>query len=390
MAERFDTAVVGAGAAGLLAACRLGPGTVVLEEAPKPGKKLLQTGNGRCNLTNLDIRPERYHGDVARASALLCAWPGDRVRAEFADLGLLTRVDGEGRVYPNSLQAAAVLRALWSAAQRRGIALRCGFAVCSVTRERDGFFLCAQTGERIFARRVLLACGGRASAKNRGGYGLARALGHSVTELRPSLVPLKSDRRCRALKGQRCRAGAALYHNGKAVHRESGEVLFGDGQLSGICVLNCSARVDAGEGWELGLDLLEDLGPDEVLAYLRARAARDPGGDLLAGAVNLRVGQELCREGGGLEEIARRAKDWRFPILGLGSWEQAQVTRGGVPLEEIDLQTMESKCCPGLYLCGELLHLDGDCGGYNLHWAWITGLTAGRALAGRNGYAESF
>ena len=218
--ERWEIAIIGAGAAGLMAAQAAAKAqraqgrpvsVVVLEGNPKPGKKLLATGNGRCNLTNLDAGPAHYHGDVALAAPLLEACPPSRVLEEFQTMGLLCRADGEGRVYPRNLQAAAVLQILRQACQELGVTFACDWGVASL------------------------------------------------------------------------------------------------------------------------------------------------------------------------------AKDWRFPVTGTGGWEGAQVTAGGVPLGEVDTATLESKKCPGLYLAGELLHLHGDCGGYNLHWAWATGLAAGQSAGGRKG-----
>lgn len=406
--EQWNIAVIGAGASGLIAAYQaakaLGPGSVLLLEGnPKPGKKLLATGNGRCNLTNLHIAPQHYHGDVALAAPLLARYPAQRVMDAFGGMGLLCRADGEGRVYPNNLQAAAVLQTLWDACREAGVTERWAFPCREIRPEKGGFLLHGPEGQRLFARQCILACGGQASPKHScpgGGYALAEALGLPVTGLRPSLVPLKSPAKAlRSLKGMRCKARAALYCQGEAVYAESGEVLFGDGALSGICIFNLSARLGetAPAGLEVSLDLLEAMEEAQVLAYLkglRAAHPQRPAGELFAGALNLRVGWELVKSLNipgdkplsrlGDRDLARAAglaKDWRFPVTGPGPWESAQVTAGGVPLREVDPETLESKKHPGLYVTGELLNIDGDCGGYNLHWAWATGLAAGTAAA---------
>lgn len=408
--ERWKIAVVGAGASGLMAAWQaakeLGPGAVVLLEGnPKPGKKLLATGNGRCNLTNLHIAPEHYHGDVELAAPLLARCPARRVTEVFGEMGLLCRTDGEGRVYPNNLQAAAVLQTLWDACREAGVQERWGFPCETIVPAQGGFLLQGPAGQPLWAGQCVLACGGKASPKHscpEGGYGLAERLGLPVTGLRPSLAPLKSTAKAlRPLKGMRCKARATLYRQGEAVYGESGEVLFGEGALSGICVFNLSARL--GEtglaGLEVGLNLLEAMEAEEVMAYLKGLRAGHPqrqAGELFAGALNLRVGWELVKSlnipgdkplgrlgDRDLARAARLAKDWRFPVTGPGPWEGAQVTAGGVPLGEINPVTLESKKQAGLYVAGELLNVDGDCGGYNLHWAWATGLAAGAAAAKR-------
>ena len=278
--------------------------------------------------------------------------------------------------------------------------------VASLAREAGGFRLESAQGERLWCARCVLACGGKASPKHSwegGGYALAQALGHRVTELRPALTALKSPKKClRSLKGMRVRAKASLLAAGKPLYQESGEVLFGEGSLSGICVFNLSAHLpENGTGVEVSLDLLEDLPYRDALAYVESQAKAHPSRqawELFAGALNLRVGEELLKELSvpkeacfqdlsrqQLRKAASLAKDWRFPVTGTGGWEGAQVTAGGVPLGEVDTATLESKKCPGLYLAGELLHLHGDCGGYNLHWAWATGLAAGQSAGGRKG-----
>lgn len=394
-------AVIGAGAAGLccaLAAAEKG-GVLLLEGNDRPGRKLSATGNGRCNLTNLHISPARYHGDVGPARGFLADWPAGRVIDAFRRIGLLTRNDGEGRVYPNSLQAAAVTGALTAACGEAGVRAEYGFRVEDISRKKYGFLITANGGRTVSAKYCVLACGGRASPKHSAadGYALARRLGHSVTELSPSLAGLRIHGKfTRALKGMRCRARASLWRDSREVYGESGEVIFGDGSVSGICVMNLSARMRGlpADGLTLHLDLLESLTYRELTIYLEEFAnahPERPAGELFSGALNLRVGRELvkllgfnCALGelghGQIEKAAGLAKDLTLKVEGVLGWEHAQVTAGGVPLHEVDMLSMESRLCPGLYVCGELLDIDGDCGGFNLHWAWATGLAAGQHL----------
>ena len=404
--KRYKLAVVGAGAAGLMAACQagkvLGPEAVALLEGnPKPGKKLLATGNGRCNLTNLHISSARYHGDVSLAKPLLSACPPERVLKAFSALGLHTRADGEGRVYPYGLQAAAVLQALRGSCEEGGAALFAGFPVTAIAPRQGGFFLQSPEGMELWAEKCLLACGGAASPRHscqEGGYALAKRLGHSLTPLRPGLTPLACPKKLTSpLKGMRCKAKAALWIQGRKVYAESGEVLFGEGSLSGICIFNLSLRLSAGQG-EVALDLLEGMEERALFACLenlRSGRPRLPSREIFSGLVNLRIGQQIAKNLGFTEEkqisalsredlrrAARAVKDWRLPVSPWEGWDSAQITAGGVPLSEVNMKTMESRRQPGLYLAGELLNLHGDCGGYNLHWAWATGMTAGLA-AGR-------
>lgn len=395
-------AVIGAGAAGLCCALTAASkgGVLLLEGNEKPGRKLSATGNGRCNLTNLHISPASYHGDVGLAKDFLADWPAKRVTDMFHSLGLLTRTDSEGRVYPNSLQAAAVTGALTAACDEAGVRAEYGFQVEHISRRKAGFLITAEDGRTVSAKYCVLACGGKASPRHSAGegYSLARQLGHSVTELSPSLVGLQvKGKLTRALKGMRCRARASLRRDGRELYGESGEVIFGDSSVSGICVMNLSAymRGSPADGLTLHLDLLEQMAPGELGAYLTDFAdahPERPAEELFSGALNLRVGRELVKllgfGGAALGELgaarirkaAGLAKDLALPVSGRLGWEQAQVTAGGVPLAEVDMSSMESRLCPGLYLCGELLDIDGSCGGFNLHWAWATGLTAGEHL----------
>lgn len=405
MMGRIGLAVVGAGAAGLMAALQaakcLGPGRVALVEGnPKAGKKLLATGNGRCNLTNLHVGPGGYHGDVALAAPLLLACPAERVLGEFEALGLRTWADPQGRVYPRSLQAAAVLGALWGACQERGVLFYGDFPVKRVAARDGGFCLEGEGGQRLWAEKCLLACGGKAAPRQgcgAGGYGLAQGLGHSATALRPGLTALVCPKKRTApLKGMRARARVTLWQQGREVWAESGEVIFGDGRLSGIVMFDLSLRL-RGSG-EAALDLAEEMGEGEVFSYLQGLREARPGllaRDIFSGMLNLRLGQQLAKglgfvgEGtvsslgpGDLRRAAAQVKGWRFPVEAGTGWDDAQVTVGGVPLGEVDVGRMESKRQKGLFLAGELLDIQGDCGGYNLHWAWATGLAAGRAAGG--------
>ena len=298
-------------------------------------------------------------------------------------------------MYPNGLQAAAVLQVLWGACEEAGVEIRPDFPVPNIRREQGEFYI-TDGQETIAARRCILASGGKASPKHSkgNGYALAKNLGHTVTNLTPALVPLKTPLKlCRSLKGIRCKAKAALYGNGKKLGEESGEVLFGDNQLSGICIFNLSSLLNGEKAWEVELDLLEQWEEKRLLSYWKQLGKNRPdlpAGELFSGVLPVRLGQGLVKLMGLIAEkplgfldektlirAVQAAKAFKIPVTGPGNWDNAQITAGGVPLSEIDMKTMESKQCPGLYLAGELLNINGDCGGYNLHWAWLTGMAAG-------------
>ncbi len=411
--ERWDIAIVGAGASGLMAARCAGLlgrkkgrafSVLLLEGNPKPGKKLLATGNGRCNLTNLSLSEKHYHGDGEALSPFLERYSVKRLQKELEEMGILTVADDQGRVYPRSLQAAAVLQALWLGCEEEGVQFCCGDPVEKIEPVSQGFLLSTKSGKSIFARRCILAAGGKASPRHScGDFGerLAKGLGHSFVPCRPALAPIPCENRAlSALKGMRCRCKASLLEEGRVVAEERGEVIFTAGALSGICIFNLSSFLAVGveKQAEISLDLVEEMEEAELFSYLKKLCKRHPHRacrELFAGLINLKVGQEVAKgldidigspfsslSQAQLRLAAGRAKDWRFQVKGLASFEQAQVTAGGIPLSEVELRTMQSKRQEGLYLSGELLNINGDCGGYNLHWAFLSGLCAGENAAG--------
>ncbi|WP_444644756.1 NAD(P)/FAD-dependent oxidoreductase [Caproiciproducens sp. R1] len=409
--DSCDIAVIGGGASGLMAAAaaaeecgrrHIYAKTAVLEANPRVGKKLLATGNGRCNLTNRNAGIAHYHGDTGLAAPILNACPPQEIIDRFLSFGLLCRELDEGRVYPNSLQASAVLDVLRLQLERLKVETVCDFPVAAVRKSASGFEISSASGQ-IHAKRLILACGGKAYPQlgsDGSGYQIASSLGHSVTKMFPSLVQVKTDpRRAKPLKGARSAAAATLLFNGEPVKTVSGEVQFTENGLSGICIFELSRLVgEAGTGGktEISLDLLPEYSVQQILSMLKDRKEALevlPAGDLLSGCVHKLVGREVVRAAlsrvperaaqlkqAELVSVASRVKDFRFDVLGTLSWKDAQVTAGGVPLGETD-ENLQSKPCPGLYLAGELLNIDGDCGGFNLHWAWSSGITAGSAAA---------
>lgn len=410
MWEQFEIAVVGGGASGLMAALaaareagRRGaePSVAVLEKNPRVGKKLLMTGNGRCNLTNRNAGPQHYRGDVQAASPVLNGCPPEKVVGCFRSLGLFCRELDEGRFYPYSLQAGSVLNILRRGLERSGVRTFCEYPVESIRKSGEMFLLFSK-GECVSARRVILATGGKAcpqSGSSGDGYALLGPIGHSVTPLRPALVQLRTDpARVRPLQGVRCEAEVSLLKNGAALAASRGEVQFAQGALSGICVFELSRFAGASSGGteELRLDLAPEFSRGELAGFLAAQAKDEPSlpaAGLLEGLLHKSLAAEVgkaagvppAKEASALTEgdcgrLADAVKDFRFPVLGTLSWQNAQVTAGGIPFAETD-GDLQSRKCKGLYLCGEILNLDGGCGGYNLHWAWASGLAAGKAAA---------
>ena len=393
--------VIGGGAAGMMAALTAaenGHAVTLLERQGRVGRKLMATGNGRCNLTNHHVSPAHYHGETPDfCRHALAAFDVGSTLLYFAGLGLLTTAEDSGRVYPFSNMAGSVLDVLRFALENSGIDLRTGCVVTAIKKKGNIFLVRTESGEEFTADRVILAAGGAAGGKVGGvmdGYQLAKGLGHHRTALYPSLVQIKTDPTYpRALKGVKAEAAVTIHRGGQILAQNRGEVLFTEYGVSGPAIFDISRSVaTGGEGLTVTLDLLPDWEQREVLDWLQQRrgsAGSREAGTLLTGALHSRLGQMVCKAAGftnqsaanlsdgDLRRIAARIKDFALPITGVCGFDQAQVTAGGLRCDEFDPRTMESRLVPGFYACGEVLDIDGDCGGYNLQWAWSSGRVAG-------------
>lgn len=395
-----DVIVIGGGASGMIAALTAaenGRSVVLLERQSRVGRKLLATGNGRCNLTNYHVSPDHYHGeDSGFCAHALRTFDVGATLQYFASLGLLTVSEDSGRVYPMSNMAGSVLDVLRYALERPGIRVCTGQAVTAVKRIAEGFTV--RTEAEVFAaRKVILAAGGAAGSKVGGvmdGYRLAKMLGHHRTVLYPSLVQLRTDPTYpRALKGVKAECGISILRGGERVAENRGEVLFTEYGVSGPAIFDISRTVSTGgEGLVCALDFFPDWEPRDVLDWLRLRRetmGAHEASTLLVGSCHTRLGQMLCKAAGftnqpavsltddDLRRIAAQATGFTLPITGTCGFDQAQVTAGGLQTGEFDPRTMQSRLVPGLYACGEVLDVDGDCGGFNLQWAWSSGRLAG-------------
>lgn len=409
--QPMDTAIIGGGAAGLFAAVRLaqaGTGPVaVLEKADRVGRKLLATGNGTCNITNRDLALRHYHGEhPAFARPALNAFSHRDTEAFFASIGVECVAEPDGRVYPRCRQAGSVLDCLRLAAAEAGVRFYTGCPVTAITPRKKGFVL-TLPDEDIPARRVLVAAGGAASPSLGGGsdgYALLTALGHTRTPLFPTIVQLRTDTTfVKAVKGIRVDAAVTLNGGGGAASA-AGEVLFTEYGLSGPAVMAISRLAGDWErqkkgGMTVHLDLMPDLSLDRVSALIqeRRRFTLREAGDFLTGFVNKRVGQTIMRAAGialstpvgalsGREaaRVAMLLKDWAIPVTGTQGLKAAQATAGGIDTAGFDPATMQSRLVRGLYAAGEVLDIDGDCGGYNLQWAWSSAAAAARHMIGEH------
>ena len=398
-----DVIIIGGGASGMMAALTAaenGRRVTLLERQSRVGRKLLATGNGRCNLTNHNVSPARYHGeDGGFCAYALRAFDVGSTLQYFASLGLLTVNEDSGRVYPMSNMAGSVLDVLRYGLEHPRIEVRTGQVVTAVKRTAEVFTVRTET-DAFTAGKLILAAGGCAGSKVGGvmdGYRLAKALGHHRTALYPSLVQLKTDPTYpRALKGVKAECGITVLRGSGIVAENRGEVLFTEYGVSGPAIFDISRAVaTGGEGLVCALDFFPDWDLREVLDWLRMRRQTmqaHEASTLLVGSCHTRLGQMLCKAAGftsqpavdltdsDLERIARQAKHFALPITGTCGFDQAQITAGGLCTDEFDPETMGSRLVPGLYACGEVLDVDGDCGGFNLQWAWSSGHLAGLLL----------
>ena len=401
MSRIRDVAVIGAGAAGLaaaLGAARKGASVVAAERLPKPGKKILVTGGGRCNLSHEKIAAADFTStDPALVASVLSRVGPDDILKFFHELGLSTVSDG-GRVYPAAGQAASVLKVLLMEAERRGVAQELEFEATAVDSRTGGFTVTSRDGRTIEARRVVLAGGGRsypALGANGSGYELARKWGHRIILPVPSAVPLLAkDPLCHFLQGQRIRARAAALLGGKTVREADGDLLFTAYGLSGTAVLDVSECLsialhrDGRSDAALSADLVPFMTVDQLAAEIRRRLqAGWAESDLLSGILPEKFAV-LARARPGAEgrpdtaaALAAVLKNKRFAVHGTRGWNEAEFTSGGVDAREVEPGTLESKRCRGLHLAGEVLDVQGQRGGYNLAWAWASGLIAGGEAA---------
>lgn len=418
MENKFDVIVAGAGASGLAAgveAARAGASVLLLEKNHVPGRKILSTGAGKCNFSNARVSPSDYHPpSAAFLRKAFAALPPPKVQAFFEGLGLLWTADEKGRLFPRSLKAQDVVGVLANELSFRGGRIQTLTEVAAIAPEAGAFRVEAARvppqwekkarGEKqaFTAGRVILAAGGPCYPQiggASGGYDLLRALGHAVSPPSPVLVPLKSDESfLKDLDGVRAEAALKLVVQGEAAAETRGELLFAAYGVSGPAVLDLSrTAVAAMKDYRVSLeaDFFPELKQEKLAALLAERAAAFSGRPLrhfACGLLNEKIVKAAAARCGlgwdapvpaGAGELAGALKNFRVSVTGAQGFGEAMVAAGGCRLSEVDPATFASLKVPGLYITGELLDLDGDSGGYNLHLAWTTGILAGRAAARR-------
>lgn len=438
--------IIGGGASGLMAAITAaheGAAVTVIEHKDKLGKKILMTGNGKCNLTNLsDVHGKYYGNDVNRIYALLEQFSAEDTRTFFQMLGLYTKEKRDGGVYPVSEQAASVLDVLKTECEHCGVTILTDTEVLEVIPEQDGGVVLAETAirevvaaakakkgagakktaaktvvvgtkrQKVCYDNLIIAAGGQAAAvsgSDGSGYRLAKRLGHSVIKPLPALVQLQCEGDYfNMIAGVRAQVALELYIKDELCAREEGELQLTDYGISGIPVFQFS-RIVARELYEqqigiakaekdsiiVKIDFLTYMSQCDVekLIETRERFAHKTVEEFLGGLVHKKLAALMCHlhkwdettRLGHLSEAEFKAcidslRDFRIVVTGTNSYDSAQVCCGGIPLNEVK-DSMESLKCPHVYLAGEILDCDGICGGYNLQWAWTTGRIAGEHAA---------
>lgn len=349
--KNYDVMIIGGGAAGLAAAASLNNGikTCILEKNNVPGRKIMATGGGRCNITNTACENK------------------DMALEFFKSLGLETYCDDEGRYYPYSNQAGDVVKVLMDEIKTKDTDIITGAEVISAEHRDEVFFVGDAKGRSFSAKVLLIASGGKAAPQlgtTGDGYALAKAFGHTVKKVYPILAGIKTGN-LSEVKGVRAKGKVSLYKDGAYLAGETGEIQFNEDGISGICVMNMTPYITSEKGepldkamarYQLELDLATDFTEEQL-------AERESSFGILSRKLSQVVG---------IKEI----KNFKLPVLGVKGWKDAQCTAGGIDVEEINMETMESLRIQGLYFAGEVLDVQGPCGGFNLQNAWETGLKA--------------
>lgn len=401
MNRKTDIAVIGGGAAGLIAAItakrkNTNLSVTLIEGLDRVGKKLITTGNGRCNITNLDLSLSHFHGeDKEFCRYALSRFGYNEIKEFFESIGVDFVAEGD-RVYPASLQAASVVDALRFECERIGVETVTSCKITDIKRGAD-FTLFAE-GEKFTARAVIVATGLFSGGDKIGSDGsifrLLKNMGIAAVKATPSLVQLKTETDyVKQLKGIKTVATASLLRDGKTISQNTDEVLFCDYGLSGPAILQISRESARDEGkYEVSLDLYPNTEKTALTAsiikrieLLKSRTLEE----FFTGALNKRLGQVVLKYCGfklsdsalsltekDAEKIAAALKDFRFRVLSNTGFLNSQVTAGGLSTREFDPETMECKKRSGLYCVGEILDIDGDCGGFNLSFAWASGMLA--------------
>lgn len=403
---KTEIAVIGGGASGLMAAItakKSGKEVVILERKDRILKKVLITGNGRCNITNVNANISNYFGkNISSVENILNKFTPQNTMDFFNGLGIVCNEENRGKVYPLSGQASSVVDALRFEAEKLGIKIETEFYVRKIEKDGFKFRIYSEDRKKIEAGRVIIAAGGQSYPElgsNGSGFELAKELGHSVTKLSPSIVQLKTEKnQVKGLQGIKTDVAVTAYGDNKKICTYDGELLFTDYGISGNVVFNISFVMPLYKNVEFEIDFMEKFDYNELYEMLKERKrilSHLTMENYFNGMINKKLGQFLSKVSG-IEKLSKPVKDlndsdirklctvlkkYRVKILETTGFKNAQVTAGGVSLDEVNTETLESKIVKGLYFSGEVLDVYGECGGFNLQWAWASGYIAGENAA---------
>ena len=403
---KTEIAVIGGGASGLMAAItakKSGKEVIILERKDRILKKVLITGNGRCNITNVNANISNYFGkNISSVENILNRFTPHDTMDFFNELGIVCNEENRGKVYPLSGQASSVVDALRFEAEKLGIKIETEFYVRKIEKDGFKFRIYSEDRKKIEAGRVILAAGGQSYPElgsNGSGFELAKELGHSVTKLSPSIVQLKTEKyQVKGLQGIKTDVAVTAYGDNKKICTYDGELLFTDYGISGNVVFNISFVMPLYKNVEFEIDFMEKFDYNELYEILKERKrilSHLTMENYFNGMINKKLGQFLSKVSG-IEKLSKPVKDlndsdirklctvlkkYRVKILETTGFKNAQVTAGGVSLDEVNAETLESKIVKGLYFSGEVLDVYGECGGFNLQWAWASGYIAGENAA---------
>ncbi|MBQ9734380.1 MAG: aminoacetone oxidase family FAD-binding enzyme [Clostridia bacterium] len=393
MQKIFKTIIVGGGAAGLLAAvellsgsdCLKGDEVLILERTDRVGKKLIATGNGQGNLTNVNIGDEYYYGDKNFIAQFIEQEKRIDLKKYFNGLSIPLGGGKDGRLYPLSKQASAVLDVIRAYLEFKGCTVVTGKKVTAIEKSADGFTV-FHDKEKFTAKAVIMATGGKAGKQfgtDGTAYALAEKLGHKTTELYPSLVQIKTETESiKGLKGLKETACVTAFSGAKPLKSATGDLLFTEFGVSGSAAFTVSAAIAGLKDVYLIAEFLPDLSFSETEKILEDRMQKPyfKKEDLLCGVLNKRVGQAVIKAARSFtaNDIAYAIKNFKLKIKGTLDFNYAQVTRGGIKTDKINPLNYESKLAKNLYIVGEALDVDGDCGGYNLTFAFVSGIIAAK------------
>jgi len=385
----LSVGIIGGGASGMIAALKAasrGRSVMLCDRLSTLGKKLLACGGGRCNLSNENLDESAYNQNAQiLIKAVFHAFGKDKILSLFEQIGLSVYSD-EGRIFPVTNQSASVLKVLELELRRLQIPLALHFEVVGISRAQNGFNVTSKDRKSFLCQKLVLAGGGKtypALGSNGSCYAFARQFGHTIVDPVPAAVPLVTkDTLCHFLQGQRIAAEAKSIIDGKITGCAKGEVLFTKYGLSGTAILDISDSIstalhrDKNKKVMVEVDMVPFMTAEALQSNLEKRdGQRTRPEDMLVGILPNKFSQAL--RGLPFDRLIETVKHKQFVIEGTRGWNEAEFTAGGVALEQVQPETLESKLQPGLFFCGEILDVHGRRGGYNLAWAWASGAVVG-------------